>query len=73
MSKFYIVSASELDAYIDAAIENYINPDHRERISLLEAEAACRAREVVQVDLKRLLDIPNPNANLTPVWKEIKK
>lgn len=38
-----------------------------------KAEAACRAREVREVDLELLLDLPRPNPKLTKVWKEIPK
>lgn len=46
--RYFVVSESELDKLIEEAIENYINPDQRERGRLREAEAACRAHPVTE-------------------------
>ena len=64
--KWYVVSESELERLVEEAIENYINPDQRERGRLREAEAACRAREV------RFIGAADQGNSLM-LWGEVKK
>lgn len=64
--RYYVVSEEELNRLVEDAIENYVNPDQRERGRLREAEAACRAREV------KKLHLPTIEGELY-LWKGVEK